>query len=592
MKKKILIPFILISLIFLGKSYSSDNYYNFDYSKQDLLKIEKKWEYNSGVLKDTQNKILQYENKLIHLDGYKNLIVLSLSDGKEICKNIGKKDRAPFRGISLYKSKNGIYAVFIRQDILQLINIKNCKQYNLKKKIKVKSVVSRILIHGTKAIILPNGGSPQAYNLENGKLIWKVSIPENIKKNLKKYNLDKEFYWDVWGGGTLDLKYNQVIFSTANAKPSFVSKNRLGPNLFYNSVVSINIENGKYNWHFQEIEHDVLNLDLASPPVLYNSFNGDIVIQASKTGQLILLDRKTGEPLENFREDVYYHDKEKKIFTKFKKFEDWLHFSRMHFQKDDINRLNLKYKKEAQEIIKKSTISDYKRLEIEKNYIHYGMHGGSEWPGIGLDGKGNVIIPASNIAWISKLKDPLNFDLKFHVKEIFLATIKLLTLDFAKFKQNAKKIILNAKKITNFKELDIEKYKRFESSDGIPLNSPPWGTLTMINLQEKEIKWQVPHGKYNQIKEKNNRTGSEVFGCPVIAGQEVIFVSGTRDKTIYAYDLKNGNTLWEDKLPYISYGCPIIASYKGSHYLIIDSSGGRKFRKENYGDAIIAYKLK
>ena len=38
----------------------------------------------------------------------------------------------------------------------------------------------------------------------------------------------------------------------------------LGPNLFYNSVVSLNLENGNYKWHFQEIEHDVLNLDLAS----------------------------------------------------------------------------------------------------------------------------------------------------------------------------------------------------------------------------------------------------------------------------------------------------------------------------------------
>ena len=63
-------------------------------------------------------------------------------------------------------------------------------------------------------------------------------------------------------------------------------------------------------------------------------------------------------------------------------------------------------------------------------------------------------------------------------------------------------------------------------------------------------------------------------------------------KNIYAYDLKNGNLLWEDELPFISYGCPIIASYEGSFYLIIDASGGRKFIKEGYGDAIVAYKLK
>ena len=102
----------------------------------------------------------------------------------------------------------------------------------------------------------------------------------------------------------------------------------------------------------------------------------------------------------------------------------------------------------------------------------------------------------------------------------------------------------------------------------------------------------MPHGKYNLIKNRYSNTGAEVFGCPVIAGPEVIFISGTRDKNIYAYDLKNGNLLWEDELPFISYGCPIIASYEGSFYLIIDASGGRKFIKEGYGDAIVAYKLK
>lgn len=585
-----MIKYIAIFCFVLTNLFA-ENYYNFEYKKGDLKNIKKEWQYNSGTLKDTQNKIVQYKDKLIHLDGFKNLIIISILDGKEICRNEGKKDRAPFRGVSLYTFKNDVYAVFIRQNVLQLINISNCKKYELKKEIRVKSVVSKILIHKSKAIILPNGGLPQAYNLKNGELLWHASINNNVKKELQKYNLQNSFYWDVWGGGTLDLKYNQVLFSTANAKPSFVSKNREGPNLFYNSVVSLNIENGEYKWHFQEIEHDVLNLDLASPPVLYDSSNGDIVIQASKTGQLILLDRKTGKAIENFEEDIYYHDNKKKIFSKFKKFEKWLQFSKIHFKQDDINRLSLEYMNEAQEIIKKSLITDYKSLEINQNYIHYGMHGGSEWPGIGLDLKGNVIIPASNIAWISRLKDPKDFNFKFHFKQIFLSTLNLFTLDFIKFKKNAKKIINNLKKIINFNELDIESYKRFEAKDGVPLNAPPWGTLTMINLQDKEIKWQRPHGKYDQIKEKYDNTGSEVFGCPVIAGPEVIFISGTRDKTIYAYDLKNGNLLWEDELPFISYGCPIIANYENSYYLIIDSSGGRKFTKEGYGDAVVSYKL-
>ncbi len=585
------IIFIIYFFLFTKNSLSTENFYDINYLKSDLKYISKEWEYHSGVFKDTQNKIKQYKDKLIHLDGNKNLIVLSLKNGKEICKNIGEKDRAPFRGVSIYKSKENVYAIFARHGILKKINIENCKEFKFEKKIIIKNLSTSVLIHNKLGIVLPNGGLPSAYNLDTGELIWEVWIDKKIKNKLKKYNLDKKFNWDVWGGGTLDLKYNQVIFSTANAKPSFVSKNRKGPNLFYNSVVAINLDTGKYNWHFQEIEHDVLNLDLASKPVVYDSINEDIVIQASKSGQLILLDRKTGLPLEKFKEKIYYHDKKKKFFTKFKEFDDWLQFSKRHFNKNDINELTENYKKEALKIIEKSIIADYKILEKNKNYIHYGMHGGSEWPGIGVDKKGNIIIPANNIAWMSKLNNPKEFKFRIYFKEILVSIFNLFTFDFIKFKQNAKNIIKNFKKIIYFNKLDIEKYKRFEAKDGVPLNSPPWGTVTLISLKDKEIKWTRPHGRYKQIKESNSETGSEVFGCPVIVG-EVFFISGTRDKIIYAYDIKNGKILWKDQLPFISYGCPIIANNGNDNYLIIDSSGGRKFTDQEYGDAIVAYKLK
>lgn len=583
---------ILLFFIFNKNLFAAENFYNIEYSKNDLKNISKNWVYNSGVLRDTQNKIIQFNDKLIHLDGYKNLLILSLIDGQEVCKNIGKKDRAPYRGLSLYTKKDVTYAIFIRQGVLKLVNVNNCKELILENEIKALNTTAPVLVHNSMAIILPNGDTPKAYNLNSGKLIWEVSIEQKKIDVLNKINLNKKFSWDVWGGGTLDTKYNQIIFSTANAKPSFTSKGREGPNLFYNSIVSINLKNGGYNWHFQEIEHDVLNLDLASRPALINHIDGDLVIQASKAGQLIILDRMDGKPLNNYKEKIFFHDDKKKFFTKIRQFDDWLRFSKINFKADDINELNEKYKKEAKKIIEKSSIAEYKALSKDKHFIHYGMHGGSEWPGIAADNGGQVIIPASNIAWMSKLKDPADFDFFFHFKKIFLSSLKLITFDFNKFKNNAKVIINSFNKIINFNKPGIEAYKKFESADGIPLNSPPWGTITLIDIKEKKIKWQVPHGNYPQLDIKYKNKGSEVFGCPAFIGKEVFFISGTRDKKIYAYDIKNGNILWKDDLPYIAYGCPIIVEFNQSVYLIIDASGGRKFTKEKMGDAIISYKLK
>ena len=69
-------------------------------------------------------------------------------------------------------------------------------------------------------------------------------------------------------------------------------------------------------------------------------------------------------------------------------------------------------------------------------------------------------------------------------------------------------------------------------------------------------------------------------------------MSGTRDQKIYAYSINSGSLLWEDDLPFVAYGCPIISKYKNNVYLVISASGGSKFRDTKQGDKIISYKLK
>ena len=159
---------------------NNTNYYEIEYSQRDLENISKAWTFSSKVFKDTQTKMFQYEDKIIHLDGNKNLIVISLTTGKEICKNIGKPDRGKYRGIKIYiknKSKNEIFALFPRHDEIKLINIFDCSEKKLKKKIRQRNLSAPILIYKSLAILLPNGDKPLAYNLDTGKLAWEANIP-------------------------------------------------------------------------------------------------------------------------------------------------------------------------------------------------------------------------------------------------------------------------------------------------------------------------------------------------------------------------------------------------------------------------------
>ena len=85
-------------------------------------------------------------------------------------------------------------------------------------------------------------------------------------------------------------------------------------------------------------------------------------------------------------------------------------------------------------------------------------------------------------------------------------------------------------------------------------------------------------------------TGAEIFGSPVILSHGIVFMAGTDDKKIRAYSLESGDKIWEDNLPFSSYGSLIVASYNDKQFLIVNASSGTNFNSK-LGDAIVAYEL-
>ena len=103
---------ILICILFLNNAYSDNNYFDVDFSPSDVNKIKKIWEYKSGILKSTQSKPEVYEDKIVFLDGVKNLRVVSIIDGKEVCVNKNDKtDRGPQRGVLIYFIVKDLYKI-------------------------------------------------------------------------------------------------------------------------------------------------------------------------------------------------------------------------------------------------------------------------------------------------------------------------------------------------------------------------------------------------------------------------------------------------------------------------------------------------
>src|SRR6476646_5260307 len=177
-----------------------------------------------------------------------------------------------------------------------------------------------------KVLIGTNGGEygirgfVKAYDAKDGKLLWTFyTIPENsvgvwatkdatgrdMRRNIQaeKDQLAKtgdpyqRLGGGVWQNPAIDLATNRIYFVVGNPSPDLDGSNRPGDNLYTNSLVSLDLDTGKYLCHSQYIAHDVWDLDAASPPVLLDvkDKGGKVipgVIHAGKTGHIYVHDRK------------------------------------------------------------------------------------------------------------------------------------------------------------------------------------------------------------------------------------------------------------------------------------------------------------
>ena len=69
----------------------------------------------------------------------------------------------------------------------------------------------------------------------------------------------------------MDLASNQIYFVVGNPSPDFDGSPDQVTTFTRDSLVSVDLDTGKYACHFQYIPHDVWDLDAVSPTVLVNA---------------------------------------------------------------------------------------------------------------------------------------------------------------------------------------------------------------------------------------------------------------------------------------------------------------------------------
>jgi quinoprotein glucose dehydrogenase len=132
----------------------------------------------------------------------------------------------------------------------------------------------------------------------------------------------------------------------------------------------------------------------------------------------------------------------------------------------------------------------------------------------------------------------------------------------------------------------------FVDSEGYPAITPPWGTLSAIDLNTGRYLWKIPFGEYPELVAKGmNDTGSENYGGPIVTAGNLLFIGATvYDKKLRAFDSTTGKLLWETVLPFAGVATPATYMVDGKQYVVI-ASGGGKDPKAHSGSTYIAYAL-
>jgi alcohol dehydrogenase (cytochrome c) len=103
----------------------------------------------------------------------------------------------------------------------------------------------------------------------------------------------------VWVTGTYDPDTNQTFWGTGNPAPQFDPAYRPGDNLYTNSAISLNPENGDMNWYFQYTPGDMWDYDEVGTHILIDGNVADqrrkLITHSARNGFLYTMDRFNGQ---------------------------------------------------------------------------------------------------------------------------------------------------------------------------------------------------------------------------------------------------------------------------------------------------------
>ncbi len=383
---------------------------------------------------------------------------------------------------------------------------------------------------------------------------------------------------NAWGLFAVDAERDLVFIPTGSPSPDHFGGLRPGPNANANSIVALRGTSGKLVWSFQLVHHDLWDYDAAAQPVLTtimrNGRETAAVIEASKTGDIFVLDRDTGVPLFPVEEravprsDVvgegaaptqpFSTTPAAVVPQGLRSGDAW-----------GLTPLDREWC--ARRIASLRSDGMFAPPSLRGTIEFPGFLGGVNWGGMGVDrSRGVAIMNTIRVATVVTLLPPDS-----------------IAEDSRRAGNDAAVARQEGAPYGSRREL-------LRSPIGLPCNAPPWGTLVALGLDDGRVRWEIPLGTMSDVAHLPSPAswGSPSLGGPLVTAGGVVFIAAAMDHHLRAFDTDNGQQLWETTLPASAQASPM--SYRvrpnGRQFIVI-AAGGHHLMRTKLGDYLIAYAL-
>ncbi|WP_313396425.1 glucose/quinate/shikimate family membrane-bound PQQ-dependent dehydrogenase [Atlantibacter hermannii] len=431
-------------------------------------------------------------------------------------------------------------------------------------------------------------GVIRGFDVNTGDLLWAfdpgAKDPNAIPADEHHFTLNSP---NSWAPAAYDAKLDLVYLPMGVSTPDIWGGNRTPEQERYaSSILALNASTGKLAWSYQTVHHDLWDMDMPSQPTLADitDKNGNVVpviYAPAKTGNIFVLDRRDGKLVVPAPEKPVPQGP-----AKGDRLSPTQPFSDLSFRPTkDLSGADMWGATMFDQLVCRVMFHQMRYEGIftppseQGTLVFPGNLGMFEWGGISVDQNRQVAI-ANPIAlpFVSKLM-PRGPDNPMEPSDPPHAASGQETGIQPQYGVPYG-VTLNP----------------FLSPFGLPCKQPAWGYISALDLKTNEVVWKKRIGTprdslpFSLPFPLPFNLGMPMLGGPISTAGNVLFIGATVDNYLRAYNMTNGEKLWEGRLPAGGQATPMTYEVNGKQYVVISAGGHGSFGTK-MGDYIVAFAL-